>query len=29
MSIMFDEILTEPEVIKNAIRANEKKVADA
>ena len=26
MSIMFDEILTEPEVIKNAIRANEKKV---
>ena len=28
MSIMFDEILTEPEVIKNAIRANEKKVTD-
>ena len=28
MSIMFDEILTEPEVIKNAIHANEKKVTD-
>ena len=26
MSIMFDEIMTEPEVIKSAIRANEKKV---
>lgn len=26
MSIMFDEILTEPEVIKSAIRANEEKV---
>lgn len=28
MGIMFDEILTEPEVIKNAIRANEGKVAE-
>jgi len=28
MSIMFDEILTEPEVIVNAIRANENKVAE-
>ena len=28
MSTMFDEILTEPEVIKNAIHANEKKVMD-
>lgn len=28
MGIMFDEILTEPEVIRNAIRANEEKVAE-
>ena len=28
MSIMYDEILTEPEVIKSAIRANEKKVEE-
>ena len=28
MSIMFDEIKTEPEVILAAIRANEKKVAE-